>query len=205
MEENAVLAAIKGRRSIIRFKREPVTEEQLGTILEAGRWAPSFANSQPWEFIVVRDSESLEELNGLVQRIAVARRGHVALSASGIGDAPVAVVVTVNPWHDPRHHLEAGVAAAQNMALATHSLGLAPIGPGSTAPAAGGEPRRGGSSSFCIFPKSTAWSPSCRSASRPTRTRANGGSSMSWSTTSVTEEMRDEIPLPAVRDALLLR
>jgi len=137
MESNEVLEAIKGRRSIIRFKQEPVTEEQLEAILEAGRWAPSFANSQPWEFIVVRDKELRTELNGLVQRIAVARRGHVALSASGIGDAPVAIVVAVDPWRDPQHHLEAGVAAAQNMALAAHSLGLATYWAGVYSPRGG--------------------------------------------------------------------
>lgn len=137
MKDNPVLAAIRGRRSIIRFKEEPVTEEQLQTILEAGRWAPSFANSQPWEFIVVRDGKLLKELNGLVQRLAIAHQGRVALSAPGIGDASLAIVVTVDPWRDPQHHLEAGVAATQNMALAAHSLGLATYWAGVYSPRGG--------------------------------------------------------------------
>lgn len=125
MEENAVLRAIKERRSIIRFDPKPVTKEQLQAILEAGRWAPSFANSQPWEFIVVRDKGLLAELNGLVRRIAIARRGKVVVSKEGLGEAPVVIVVAVDPWKDPQHYVEAGTAAAQNMALVAHSLGLA--------------------------------------------------------------------------------
>ncbi|MCX7037956.1 MAG: nitroreductase family protein, partial [Spirochaetes bacterium] len=53
MKENDVLRAIRGRRSVIRFTDAPVSDEQVDTILEAGRWAPSYINSQPWEFIVV--------------------------------------------------------------------------------------------------------------------------------------------------------
>ncbi|HIC96524.1 TPA: hypothetical protein EYP12_07875 [Candidatus Bipolaricaulota bacterium] len=122
--ENEVLKTIKERRSILRFKPEPVREEQLQAILEAGRWAPSFANSQPWEFIVVQDKELLGELNGLVWRIAISRRGKVGISKAGLGHASLVIVVVVDPWKDPQHHLEAGVAAAQNMALAAWSLGL---------------------------------------------------------------------------------
>jgi nitroreductase len=139
MAENEVLKAIKERRSIIRFEPKPVTDDQLEAILEAGRWAPSFANSQPWEFIVVRDPEILAELNGLVQRIAVARSGHIALSKAGLGDAPLAIIVAVDPWRDPQHFVEAGTAAAQNMVLAAHSLGLASYWAGVYSPR-----RRGG-------------------------------------------------------------
>lgn len=123
--ENEVLKAIRERRSVLRFKPDPVPEEVLELILEAGRWAPSYANSQPWTFIVVRDEGLKRRLGELVDRIALARRGKVAISGPGIGDAPVVIAVVVDPWRDPRHFVEAGAAAAQNMALAAHSLGLA--------------------------------------------------------------------------------
>ena len=42
-----VIQAIKERRSIRQYSQEPVSEEQLTQILEAGRWAPSRGNSQP--------------------------------------------------------------------------------------------------------------------------------------------------------------
>ena len=47
---------IKGRRAIRRFQAKAIPEDDLNTILEAVRWAPSWANTQCWEVIVVRDS-----------------------------------------------------------------------------------------------------------------------------------------------------
>ena len=49
--------AINNRRSIRKYKTDPVDEEKINRILEAGRWAPSWANTQCWRFIVVRDSQ----------------------------------------------------------------------------------------------------------------------------------------------------
>ena len=46
------------RRSVRRFKSDPVPQELLEKILEAGRWAMSGANAQPWEFVVVRDTST---------------------------------------------------------------------------------------------------------------------------------------------------
>jgi nitroreductase len=51
------MALAKSRRSIRRFKPDPVPPELLEGILEAGRWAMSGANAQPWEFVVVQDAE----------------------------------------------------------------------------------------------------------------------------------------------------
>jgi nitroreductase len=42
--------------------KKPVPEKSLKRVLEAGRWAPSSHNSQPWSFVVVRDGETIEEL-----------------------------------------------------------------------------------------------------------------------------------------------
>lgn len=120
-----LLAVIQGRRSVLRFKPDPVPEEDLQQILEAGRWAPSYANSQPWKFIVVRDPATKRALGALVERILVFRPGRVALASAGLGEAPVVIAVVVDPARDPSHHLEAGAAAVQNMALMAHALGYA--------------------------------------------------------------------------------
>jgi nitroreductase len=55
--ENAVelMEAIQGRRSIRRYKTDPVPDDMLEKVLEAVRWAPSWANTQCWEIIVVRE------------------------------------------------------------------------------------------------------------------------------------------------------
>ncbi|MES0329075.1 MAG: nitroreductase family protein, partial [Dehalococcoidales bacterium] len=48
-----VLQAIKTRRSVRYYKRTPVARKKLEAVLEAARWAPSWANTQCWRFIVV--------------------------------------------------------------------------------------------------------------------------------------------------------
>lgn len=112
---NEVLNTIKNRRTIRRFKAQPVEEEKLRLILEAGRWAPSFSNLQPWRFIVIRDQ-------GLKNGLDKAARESVL--HMGINEAPVVILVCVDRLIDPLHAIEAGSAATQNITLAAHSLGL---------------------------------------------------------------------------------
>lgn len=52
-----VKTAILSRRSIRKYKSEPVSDDLIYELLEAARWAPSGTNHQPWRFVVVRDSE----------------------------------------------------------------------------------------------------------------------------------------------------
>jgi nitroreductase len=112
---NSVLDAIKNRRSIVRFETTPIEEEKIQAILEAGRWAPSWLNKQPWRFIVVTDAAIKERLSELVPTVF----------KLGVREAPVCIVVSVDPDEDSFHFIEDGAAATQNMALAAHSLGLA--------------------------------------------------------------------------------
>ena len=57
MEIDQFLDLVRKRRSIRRFKPDPIPDESIEKILEAGRWAMSGANGQPWEFIIVKDHE----------------------------------------------------------------------------------------------------------------------------------------------------
>ena len=57
MDYDGLLELVKTRRSIRRFKPEPVPDEYINRIIEAARWAPSGFNSQPWEFVVVKKPE----------------------------------------------------------------------------------------------------------------------------------------------------
>ncbi|MFB3884563.1 MAG: nitroreductase family protein [Thermodesulfobacteriota bacterium] len=52
-----ILTLLKSRRSIRICQDKPVPQNLLLQILEAGRWAPTGANLQPWHFIVVTDAE----------------------------------------------------------------------------------------------------------------------------------------------------
>jgi len=111
---NPVLEAIKNRRSVLRFESTPIEEEKVNAILEAGRWAPSWLNKQPWSFIVITNKSIKEKLSEFVPTVC----------REGLKEAPVCIAVVVNTTEDPYHFIEDGAIATQNMALATHSLGL---------------------------------------------------------------------------------
>lgn len=115
--KNPVLDAIMQRRSIFQFKPEAVSTEKIAAILEAGRWAPSYANTQPWEFITVTD----EKLKQMVVEIAK----ETMAAHAGIEGAHAIIAICVDPEKDEYHFIEDGAVATQNMALAAHSLGLA--------------------------------------------------------------------------------
>jgi len=57
-----VLEAIQKRRSVRKYKQDPIPEEALLRVLEAARLAPSGKNFQPWKFIIVKDKELKEKL-----------------------------------------------------------------------------------------------------------------------------------------------
>jgi len=57
MDYNALLEIVQNTRSVRRFKPDPIPDELVDKIIEAGRWAPSGFNQQPWEFVVVRKPE----------------------------------------------------------------------------------------------------------------------------------------------------
>ncbi|NLX62181.1 MAG: nitroreductase [Tissierellia bacterium] len=75
-----VFTAIKGRRSIRKYKDKPVEEEKLYKVLEAGRLSPSARNLQNWKFIVVRDKETRKKLVD------------EAIKQSFVGQAPIILV-----------------------------------------------------------------------------------------------------------------
>jgi nitroreductase len=114
---NEVLDAIMQRRSIYQFKPEAVPAEKIASILEAGRWAPSYANTQPWEFITVSDSKLKQEVVEIAKETMTAH--------AGIEGAHTIIATCVDPEKDRSHFIEDGAVATQNMALAAHSLGLA--------------------------------------------------------------------------------
>ncbi|TRO50072.1 nitroreductase, partial [Candidatus Bathyarchaeota archaeon] len=70
-----IFDAIKTRRSVRKYKPEPVLDEHLKQILEAARLAPSAGNKQPWRFVVVRDPELRRKL------------GVIARNQTWVGDA----------------------------------------------------------------------------------------------------------------------
>ena len=57
MDYDSFLELVKARRTIRRFKPDPIPDEYVDKIIEAARWAPSGFNMQPWEFVVIRDKK----------------------------------------------------------------------------------------------------------------------------------------------------
>lgn len=132
-----VLEAIKSRRSVRNFKPTPVDDKTIELILEAARWAPSWANSQCWRFIVVRDGDTKSKLADTV--IAVSDRPN--RGAGTIRNAPAVIVACAELGKSGYYVREPGkpvtdkgdwfmfdvASAMQNLALAAHSLGLGTV------------------------------------------------------------------------------
>jgi len=57
MDYDSLLELVKKRRSIRRFKPDPIPDEYIDKIIEVARWAPSGFGLQPWEFVVVKKPE----------------------------------------------------------------------------------------------------------------------------------------------------
>ncbi len=87
----SVFEAIMNRKSIRRYKGDPIPEDMFTRILEAARWAPSGKNLQPWKFIVVRDKHLRQEL-----AVASARQLFMA-------EAPVTIVACGFPEESYAH------------------------------------------------------------------------------------------------------
>ncbi len=115
-ESDTVFDLIKKRRSIRHFDSKKIPDELMERILEAGRWAPSGANAQPWRFIVVTKKETLE---------AIARNCFYTIFKSRhVGEAGDVVVICADPDAGSKtYHLDAAIAGT-NMTLVATSLGI---------------------------------------------------------------------------------
>ncbi|MBI2953856.1 MAG: nitroreductase family protein [Chloroflexi bacterium] len=65
MDVDALLDVMRHRRTVRLYRQDPVSDEQIEKIIEAARWAPSGANTQPCEFVVVRDRDKISALADL--------------------------------------------------------------------------------------------------------------------------------------------
>jgi nitroreductase len=133
--------AIAGRRSIRRFKDEPIPDEALQAILTAGIQAPSGHNRQPWRFVVV-GREKREEMLSVMREGLAARKaqgestGSAEWTAKAMDTAPVTVFVFnpegMRPWlarsieqnFQDLVNVQSIGAAIQNMLLAAQDLGI---------------------------------------------------------------------------------
>jgi nitroreductase len=124
------MEAIKKRRSIRKYKPDPVSEEVLRTVMEAVRWAPSWANTQCWEVIAVKDPKVKSELATALPK------GNPALSS--MTDTPLILVLTGKKGISGLYKGQAVTVkgdwlmfdtgiAMQTLCLAAYSLGLGTV------------------------------------------------------------------------------
>ncbi len=108
-----VLKLIKERRSVRKFKKEEVDQKTIDKILEAGQWAPSGLNNQPWKFLVLsKDAkDSLSEFT---------HYGHILKEA----DRAICIFLDKETMYNYEKDLLAVGACIQNMLLYIHSVGL---------------------------------------------------------------------------------
>lgn len=140
-------ALIAGRRSVRRFRPDPVPRELIEAVLEAGRWAPSPHGTQPWRFAVLT---KLEEKTRLADAMAEAWLHNLAMdgqdqeiiakrlegSRRRLLEAPALIILCLyledlDRYPDPERQaaettmaIQSLGAAAQNVLLATYRLGL---------------------------------------------------------------------------------
>ena len=84
MKYDEFLELVKTRRSIRRLKADPIPDEYVEKILETVRWAPSGANTQPWELVVLRDLEIKNKFLDFVS---------ARIDVESLRNAPVLIVV----------------------------------------------------------------------------------------------------------------
>ncbi len=121
---------IKNRRSIRNFTNQEISEEILRELLEAVRWSPSWANTQCWELIVVREqankeklAELLAERNPGTKAVVQAPLVLVFCGKKGVSGYKKGVSLTnKGDWF----MFDVGVAC-QNFCLAAHDLGLGTV------------------------------------------------------------------------------
>ena len=114
-----LLKAIVERRSVRSFQADPVPEDRLRRLVEAGIWAPSGGNAQTWCFIIVTDGGSIRRLK--------------MLSPGLLGNPPAVIVICQDIAEAERKGAKLGkevlslmdsAMAAQNIILAAYAEGL---------------------------------------------------------------------------------
>ena len=126
-----VLEAIKTRRSIRKYKTTPIDDSTLEQVLEAAQWAPSWANTQCWRFLVVRDT-------GIRTQLAETLSSNNP-ATDAILNAPLVIVACAQKKRSGHYHGEPSTdkgdgwlmfdtgLAMQNLVLAAHALGLGTV------------------------------------------------------------------------------
>ena len=106
-----VIEALRTRRSIRKYRKEPVTQETLEELLDIARWSPSAGHSQPWEFITITNPETKNKLS----------KSFIFGSFFDEAAAGILVMADTQRTSCP---LQDGTLATYSVMLAAHAMGL---------------------------------------------------------------------------------
>lgn len=135
-----VFEAIKNRRSIRRYKTDPVDDTAVQKVLEAAHWAPSWGNTQCWRFIVVRDPQIKTAISDSLMKIKIDNEWVENAASTAVKRAPVLIVICAEIGkagysRDGTAVTDKGecwymfdiALAMENLTLAAHALGLGTV------------------------------------------------------------------------------
>lgn len=112
---------VKERRAVRKFKKKEVPLELVEKIIEAGIWAPSAMNTQPWEFIVVRDPERKRKVREIYDEGSA---GFYKQDTEFIENATLLIALSDS---EKMLHLLSTSAAVENILLAATASGLGSV------------------------------------------------------------------------------
>jgi Nitroreductase len=128
---NEVLNAIKSRRSVRKYKSEQISQDCLDKIIEAGIYAPSAHNEQPWHFTIIQNQDLLQHINKVVRESMLqsednwTRNFASSPSFKVTYDAPTLVIVSARK--DAMAWMADCAAAIQNMLISAESMGVGSV------------------------------------------------------------------------------
>lgn len=118
-DAEAVLANIHARKSVRSYTSEPVTSEQVETLLRAAMAAPTAVNYQPWRFVVVTEREQLDAISEVLPYAKMMKQAPLAIIVCG---ETVWMGGNENPYWQ-----QDCAAATQNILLAAEAMGLGAV------------------------------------------------------------------------------
>jgi nitroreductase len=134
-----ILGHLRGRRTVRRFKPDPIPQETLEVVFEAAMWAPSHANVQPWEFVVI-GPEARARLLDLFRvkademladpDLPPPKRAGITALREDFGGAPLMLAVVSRAPEDDLQRVEnplSTAAAVQNLCLAAWDAGVGAV------------------------------------------------------------------------------
>ncbi len=125
-----LMEAVKNRRSVRKFSDHFVTDDEIREVIDAARLAPSWANTQVWEFVVVREKELISRIVETYSETNPARKCSLASSALIVACAKTGVSGSKEGKDVTKFHewflFDLGMAV-QNLCLRAHEIGLGTV------------------------------------------------------------------------------